>query len=483
MKDKRFYHDTFFMDAETALIEAKKNNRVYIGNPEIDGSQICYYAGDEEIPNAPYNCINVPLENVYNYFVSTRNRFPSEVNFNNTEYNQEEKNEFSEYFNTVLELAIKERDRIASILITEINSTKPDFTEEKWRIFIPTCRETTVMQYVSKNIAEAFEKLGFEVHFFIQENDLQVCKDSLPLLFKLHQCKPHIYVSINNPNNVVINEDTFLFTWFQDPMPILYNEEKLLIRQRDYFFTLFDKYKNALTKKGISEKNIFHQSFATNPNLFYKDDTIQKEDKIVFLGSDYNFEKEMNFDITECINLINKAIDKNRLSKEFLQQLAIAYQIKLDSLEMYIIPSLVRRRVVIWLCSLKNIKVEVYGTDKWLHTPEVKPFYKGLLPYGKEMSKVYNSAKYALAVHPQYRYQQRVIEISACGTIPIVYNCDLVSEDFNHEDNVLSFSTKEDLINIIGKSTKKDPSQIAEDISYKKMCETIIDKVKQELKG
>jgi hypothetical protein len=152
-----------------------------------------------------------------------------------------------------------------------------------------------------------------------------------------------------------------------------------------------------------------------------------------------------------------------------------------DYVATSLISSFVRRRVIIWMCSLENIEVEVYGTDKWLDNKEVAPFYKGLLPYGEEMSKVYNSATYAISAHPLYRYQQRVFEMSACDTIPLVYKCGITREEFFHEDNILSFSKFDELKNLIGAKPKKDSKQISEDISYKTLAQKIIDIVKNEV--
>lgn len=472
--------DTYFFSAKKALEIAKQQNRVETSVKSVDALQVCYYTADEKLSNTPKNCIYVPLENVFNYFVTTTNRFPKAISFEDSSFSMPEQAELNAAFGEILGSAQEERRSLMKVYVNEIKQNEPNFNDEKLRVFLPACRETTVMQYVSKNIAEAFEDLDCEVFYHIQD-ELGDCH-TLPLLHNLHDFNPHIIISINHLDNTFLHDNTFNFSWFQDPMPFLYNGEKVKIRQRDYIFTLFEEYKDLLIKKGVNKNHIYPQSFATNPKIFFKDESIKKENKIVFLGSDYNFEEGYTLD-EYCINDINEHIENNTLSEELIVKYAKEYGIEYSHFKTFLIPSFVRRKVILWLCSLENVNIEVYGTDTWLKTPEVVPFYKGLLPYGPKMAEVYNSAKYAIAAHPLYRYQQRVTEMSACDCIPIIYTCPLVSDVFLHEDNVLSFSTLEELKNCVDKLPKKDCMQIAEDVSYKKMATTIINTVKDEIKG
>ena len=77
--------DTYFLNSQEALKTALQNNRAFTSNPTVDGLQICYYDG-QKLPNAPLNCINVPLGQIVKYFSITRNRIPQYVNFDNSSY-------------------------------------------------------------------------------------------------------------------------------------------------------------------------------------------------------------------------------------------------------------------------------------------------------------------------------------------------------------------------------------------------------------
>lgn len=472
--------DTYFFSAKKALEVAKKQNRVETSVKTVDALQVCYYAGEEELENTLKNCIYVPLEEVYNYFISTKKRFPKAISFEDTEYSMPEQAELNAAFSEILGAAKEERSKLVDLYAEEIRLSKLDFNDKKLRVFIPACRETTVMQFVAKNIADAFEELGYEVFYNIQD-ELSDCS-TLTFLVNHLAFNPHITVNINHLSNDYISEDVFNFIWVQDPIPQLFNDQELNLRERDYFFTLVDEYNPVLRKKGLRESHLLSQSFATNPRLFFEDTSIKKENKIIFLGSDYNFEARLSATITDkFLQKLYSNIDNNELSPELIDLYAKELYISFDDMNTWIIASIVRRRIIIWLCSLKNIEIEVYGTDTWLNNPEVVPYYKGLLPYGEEMSKVYNSAKYSICAHPKYKYQQRIFEISACGSIPIVYDCPLMSEQFDHDDNILTFSTLSELEECIGKTPKKDPRQIAEDISYKNMVNTITDIVNKTL--
>ncbi len=478
---KQEHYDTYFFNEKEALRTAKQQNRISTSIKTITALQICYYTSNKKLKNAPANCIFLELENVYNYLVTTKNRFPKAISFERSTIDIQEQADIKQAFCEIMDSALKERENLVYLYAQRIFETIPDFNKKPLRVFIPASRETTVMQYVAKNIAEAFEEIGCEVLYFIQD-ELGTCTCNLPMLIALDEFKPHLTVNINHLNNTYINENIFNFVWFQDDMSILYDNTPIEIRGRDYIFVLTNTFKELLFKKNIDENKITYQPFATNPKLFLKKTDIEREDKIVFLGSDYNFENDEEIDENLKNELYNH-IDNNTLTFEKIKDISIKNNFDLEDFKTFIITSFVRRRVIVWLCSLENIKIEIYGTDTWLNNPEVIPYYKGLLPYGEEMAKVYNSAKYAIAAHPFYKYQQRLIEMSACGTIPIVYESPMLSEDFSHNENILSFSTKDELKKCIGQRPKKDPSQISEDISYKKMANKIIKTIKNDLEG
>ncbi len=473
---------TYFFDYKDAYKEARKQNKFTIFN----NLQICYYNGEHKVSPYP-NLMGVPLGELCDYLSETPNRGISEIKFINS-FSKLQQEEVLIYIDALQQIAWQKKNDIGSEYRKALEEQKPDFSEPLRILFITT-RITTVLQYVAKNLADAFNDLGYSTFVSIEQNAMQSWggNDSHGNaefawhLKNIYEYNPHIIFNLDWINNTFLNEAVFNFVWFQDPMPILYDDKEIVLREKDYIFTLFDEFKEALIKKGVEATKIMPQQFATNPKIFFRDESIKKENKIVFLGSDYGFEKDLNIS-DEMKNKIYDDIENNRLNEEDVMQYAKDANMDENYFRTSIITSFVRRRVVIWMCMLEGINIEVYGTDAWLQNPEVVPYYKGLLPYGEEMAKVYNSATYALSVHPQYRYQQRVFEISACGTIPLIYNCSLIKEEFFHEDNILSFSTLDELKGLIGQIPKKDPKEISEDISFEKMAKKIINIVENNIR-
>lgn len=107
-----------------------------------------------------------------------------------------------------------------------IKNLKPDFKDEKLRIFIPTSRYTTVMQYVSKAIYEVLKEYeNYEVELFIEETEFAPSNNPLPLLVAYNNFNPHVVISLNTILPFC-NEDVFNFIWFQDPMPFILSENE-----------------------------------------------------------------------------------------------------------------------------------------------------------------------------------------------------------------------------------------------------------------
>ena len=478
MSNKKVYKDTYFFNQENALEVAKQQNRSGMFND----LQICYYNPlDIPLQESYENLIPLPLEKIYDYMVETPNRMIKDINLS-SDLPSDLCQDIAKYITKSQKNAVQKKYDFGLEYKNAIKNAFLDF-DEPWRIFFLTSRHTTVLQYVIENIAEAFNGLGYDTFISKEQNDMQswhIDNNNAWHLKDIYEYNPHIVINLDNLNETLYNVSTFNFTWFQDSTAILYNKTKIDLNVRDYIFTLHDEFRDALIQKGVDKSKLFRQSFATNPKIFFENKLIKKENKVVFLGSNYNFHDKC--DISD--NLVEEIIDdikNNSVTKTKIQEYAVKSGLSKYTLEVWIIPSLVRKVSVIWMCQLENIDIEVYGTDSWLDVPEVAPYYKGLLSYGKEMAKVYNSAKYAIVAHSQYRYQQRLFEISACGAIPLVYKGQLLNEEFHHEENILSFNTLKELSLLIGKEPVKDSREISKDISYKNMAKKILDIVKNQL--
>ncbi len=484
------FKDTYFLNSATALKEAKQQNRVMC-TITIDGLQICYYNG-KKIKDSPKNFISVPLDKMDEYFSKTKNRFPQIINFDNTNYKEEEKESLRKYITDMSNKALIIRNELRIKYMRKIKLLQPDFKDKKLRVFVPACRETVVMQHVSADLASTFKSKGYEVKFFIQKNDMQGC-DSLSALKALYKFNPHITITINHLSNSYLNPNIFNVIWFQDLMPILTNEETIHTRKRDIFFsyqTLFDE---MLIKKGIHKKNIHRQFITTaDSTVFYEDKKIKRKNKIVFVGSHYSLKdsstlssflfhhEEIYFDL---IKIIEKGKD---LSRENIFKVFAKHKQRIHShpgFFNFIQQAMLRNISVNWMCSNKNTSVDLYGYHwKELNIESINKAFKGSATK-QEVLHIYNSAKYVLLASGQVINTQRLAEVIMCGAIPVIYDSrSITDEEDTWDDKCLYFKTEKDLHailknNIVPKKkfNDKDKKKFSYD-RFTKIIETNISK-------
>ncbi len=478
---KIFYEDSYFFNVEDAKKEALGNNDVFLGHPTIFGKQICYYNADEKIEGLPENCIWVPLENFYNFFYTTKYRIPKKVIVYNNDFETPlEAQLLSEQLINILKIAIKDRDKLIDLYIQENQNLEPDFKDEKLRIFIPTSRFTTVMQYVSKAIYEVLKQNDkYEVNLFIEETEFEALNDLLPINVEYHNFNPHIVININYLLSFC-NEDVFNFTWFQDPMPFIMSEEKYTKNKREYFFSLTSFFDECFERKGIPYER---QNFAINQDIFKVNNEIERTDKIVFIGSSYShivspFDLDKNM-IEELKVHFEKGLG---FSEVFIDEILQKYEIKRDILVQKVIPYIVRDFSVIWLCQSelsKKFEIEVYGWG-WEIYPEINKFFKGALNYGEDLVNIYSSAKYTFAPHPDYVIQQRVLEAISCGCQPILYDCRAKDNPPYHEDVLIYYKSKDELLNSFNVCNSEKFDSFIEKFTYKNFVEKILNLVEKE---
>ena len=471
--------DIYCFDSTTALEEAKKRKRVGTSNPHVDGLQICYYDG-EPIPHAPENCINVPIGNFYEYFLTTKNRLPEQIHFGNKEYSSEVKNELVSVIKQTLQSIVKERDALTGVLMNDAKQVKPDFSTPL-KVFLMASRETTVMQYISQNIADAFRKLGYEVFLSIEENDMQKIDTFLHMIHYV-QFKPHIMININHLNNSFLHEDVFNFIWFQDFMPILQNNQPIALRQRDVVYSLVPTIDLLLEKKAVPFNR---QSFCVNKTVFKPNETVVHENKIIFIGSSYASQVTAQYDQTP---LLKEAVDILNAGKEFTKKIihkwAEKYGFTVEYIQNHVLAYIVRDMTVLWLHKIHQqtgLPVEIYGWG-WERYDVLKPYCKGSVSYN-QVASLYNSAKYALVPHNIYVLQQRTLEAAACGCQPIVYDCRYNDTPPFYEESLEYFRTVDDIIRIIEKDSTKDLASIVDENSYEHLAGRIISTVKEQLKN
>lgn len=455
------YDDTYFLNPQEALAVATEQNRWGENNYNL---QVCYYDG-EIIESEFSNLIHLSLDNLVDELAQGVYRIPTKLDFTGLEISDSVKDDILANFNQSIAHAQNYREQYNFHYVQALRSMKLNFNEPL-RFHIMASTSTQVMQYVAKGIVDELESSGYNVFF-----DLRDGAEDSTCFRRLLQFNPHVTICLNHLNNGFLGPDVFNFIWFQDPMPMLLNDEEVQLRDRDYVYSLVPAIDKLLDKKGIPYER---QSFGINTNIYKKYENIKREKKIVFIGSSYA--KQIPDGHLELIDYLANAFhDGVVFTEEKIHNISAEFNIDKATLESRVIPFIVRDMSVIQLCRMRSeYEIEIYGFG-WDQYSDVAPYFKGPLQYGDDIAKVYNSATFAFAPHQQYVLQQRVLEASACGAIPIVYDCrDLADEPY--EEALVYFKTFNDLQNILLNKNvpQKDFTRLLEENSYKSFVGKIL---------
>jgi len=360
-----------------------------------------------------------------------------------------------------------------------MKNSAPDFSEPL-RFYLSASSSTQVMQYVSKNIADTLQAMGYEVLFELAQG-----MEDTGSLKNMSEFKPHATINVNHLHNSFLNDAVFNFAWFQDAMPILYSSQKIVLRKRDFVFHLIKGLEQTMLNAGIQSE---YQQFCMNQNIFKKREEVTKEKKIVFIGSSYNVlinNMKSDFLFDEILqNTIEIFEEKSCLTSSDIESLMQKYD-KPEKYISYIYGYLTRDYCVEKLCKIDTgaYKVEIYGVG-WDENPLVSKFYKGKVTYGEDISKIYNSAAYGYCVGG-YVLMQRTLECAFSETIPLVLDVRADKQDTYDArvEECMQFFKINELENILTSNTQeeKDFSFIQKEYSYEKFVHRMVDIVQKEL--
>ncbi|MBD3823134.1 MAG: hypothetical protein IE916_01315 [Epsilonproteobacteria bacterium] len=467
------FEDIYFLNPEEALRVAKEQNRWGANGYYL---QACYYEGERIESDLP-NLLHLPLENMVHDLAFGSNRIPTKIDFTGLDLSSDVKLSVLQSFNASMHQAQMARDELNRGYHLKLLNAKLDFSEPL-RCYLMASTSTQVMQFVSKNLAHALEKIGCEVLF-----DLFYGIEESSSLKKMAEFNPHIFININHLNNGFLNNEIFNIVWFQDPMPILSDDSKIGLRSRDIIYSL----SSMIMEKKFAPHMYEIQRFCVNRELFFRDESIPKEEKVVFIGSSHKaiLEKDIqNPRLFELYVLLKARLDNAEpITKEYVMELSKEYGVAFYDILLTPFAMAVREACVEWICKQQKLPVEVYGRY-WENNPVVAPFYKGEIPHGDKVAKIYNGAKYALVAHSFDMYQQRLPEMAACGTIPLSYNAvGMTEESYEYESSTLLFRTYDELVALMGKEPQESVERIAEDMSFEHFANRIVATVKERLEN
>jgi len=470
------HQDTYFLDRDRAYATAVNKYRVKLEHPTIDGLQICYHNG-EPFDDAPTNLICVPTENIYDFFMNTRLRIPYRLEFS-PETTEQETNEITNTYHELLSTMIKQKIKIRDHLNRELTTLQPIFKNIKqYRVYLIASRQTLVMQYAARYLAKAFQKLGHQVEFSIEQSDMECLSNGIWHQKLRYDFNPHITININHQNNNHLHEDVFNVIWWQDPMTQLLEQKSLHWRKRDIIYSIsptLDKYLET-----CDSPNIHRQPFCIDTTIFKAYPEIQKEEKIIFVGASYQgfIKHKINNRTLDVISYFNHFLEEEiTITHAIINQAATKFDIPFERVFWKLYHYSIRRKAVQWICQNNKFPVEIYGYG-WENDPIVSEFFKGSIAHGPALAKIYNSAQYALVVHPFEINSQRLSEVAACGATPLVFDCRHFAEPPYWEDQCLYFNSFNSLQNALSKKPKKLASNIAQYSTYEKFAKNIINQV------
>lgn len=466
--DSTRIEDTYFSNFADAKVQAQQQLFLDHGKGKL---QLCFYDGRKQEEYGLPNLINLPISMIPNFFVESDFRIPTNIIHCRKEEVEDK-----------IFQAEQKRTELLNILLQKIK--KQDITlNGKPRIYFSVDYNGKVVENIYRLLESAFKSNGWETYFDI--NDSTSLMDDYKRARSIFKFKPNVVFTINRFRSGLINQSTFHFSWYMDPTLNLYDDSSFTVRHRDFFFYLIENFRDALINKGIPPKKLDKQSFACDPAFINHSRNKKKEDKVVFIGNDYFKVCDPTYKYaksTTLINLVTELFESKQINNSNLDTFATKLLNeglikRKEHFEMYIFPAVVRVQVLKWLCEVSPIPIEIYG-DGWENYPEINQYHKGTLTSKEAVIKICCHAKYSLLAHPEYFYQQRLLESSACGSIPVIYVGQNNREEFHHYNSSLIFTTKSQLKDMLTSEPTLPPNLISKELTYDSIVKSVEEKIR-----
>ncbi|MBF0419577.1 MAG: tetratricopeptide repeat protein [Magnetococcales bacterium] len=471
--------DSFFLDRDLARKTALQKN-YFPQTPAVNGLQVCYYSG---LPcnDAPENLINIPMDELENFFIESNLRFPKAVEFSlENKISMIEGIKLSELLERIQGL----KRKLTHDYCIKCISSGPIFRQnERLRVFLTASRLTTVLQYSSRNLAKSLKKLGCDVCLIVEERNIEE-NNFVQVMKKKFEHNPHVVINIDHLSNTILHPNVFNVVWWQDLMPEISEGKILPWRERDIALSAYPQFDPYIEKTGA--KKVYRQDLCVDTDIFRPIIPLENRKKIVFVGSSHRLKVKINKESIAVIKQLKNMMDEGYIfTNETLHVLCDTYNIKSfsymrDNLFLFV----VRDGIVEWLCSMANtldLDVEIYG--RWWEENEiVRPYFKGELKHGEELARIYNESRYAISATGYVVKSQRLSEIAACGCLPVVYDARPFCEPPHWDNECLFFRTRDQLRQQFSQTPQGDPMVIARNSSYDGMAINILDMIRNHLR-
>lgn len=358
------------------------------------------------------------------------------------------------------------------------------------KVYIPTSRFTTALQYHARDCEIVLKELGFEVLLSIEQNDLMTYS-IYQRTADLSYFFPDIIFSIDHFRKELDPKEIVHVNWIQDPLPWIMNTDapKKMTEMDIILNALFTS--KELMNYGYSLNKIIDGPIGVNERIYYKHVVTAdfhekyKADIIAFSNAG---DPDKGF--AEFCNQIKPLIDQNHGAEEFFYQLyrrvyknacngknlyskdqykeliekeMIKLKWSIEENALYQIAEMFRQSVgyrilrsvpLEWLAE-KGYDLKIYG-DEWVTHKKLKKFAMGRAENGEMLSKIIACSKIVIGTNQGMTTHPRVGETFLSGTM---YIGPEIPKEFDYADievfleknkEVILYKDKKDLFYQVG---------------------------------
>lgn len=428
-------------------------------------------------------------EETCEWFNNLMYELPSFV-FGNLEHNKEVIKIINELKNN-RKLDFKENyDKVVSYyvklgktgIIERINSEMP-------KVYIPTGRFTTALQYHARDCKVVLEELECEVLLSIEKNDLQIY-NVFQRMTDLAEFLPDLILSIDHLREEIDPKELVHVTWIQDPLPRIMNyEAPKKLTSMDVILNAFFSSED-LINFGYPVQKMIAGPIGVNDRIYYERDIEPefykkyKADIIAFSNTG-DHEKgfsdfckqikpliDQNYQIKEVFYKLYQKIYKNAYNgvnvyskvqyKELIHKEMVKNKWSIDSDKTGQIAEMFRHSVgyrilrsvpLEWLAE-SGYDLKIYG-DEWVNHKKLKKYAMGRAENGEVLSKIINCSKIVVGTNQSITTHPRVGEAYLSGSlyigseVPKEYDYADIEIFLKKNEEILLYKNKKELFNLI----------------------------------
>ncbi len=403
-----------------------------------------------------------------------------------------------EYFKGLI--TIKESENIQDRVISYYRSA--EFRQRqldiaagriKPRVMIETSRWTTFLKYCADDFRRAFEQLGCQTCFLIEENDIQRISNCLQIR-QMDEFRPDVYFMVSFARTAMSEmfpRELPFIAYLQDRCDKLWQMEDRSIRRlfspQDLLVCLVKEYQDYLTDKQVPDWQTMIMPVPVDPEMFYPVPSTHplaarlscEVSYVKHGGGDTdkimeNWIRENHLDGTmenlkplgdyfwQWFNLFRNEPQRHWAERIFHEEVDQNFGRRLDEKQLNVLHQMVTQfaTVVYTACRRRyylegfidaGLDLRLYGHG-WQDDRIFGKFSGGIIDRSQDLLGVYNFSKINLHMQPYITMHQRVVECALSGGFMMI--ADIPQEDdwgkardyFDENHEVVFFGSSADMI-------------------------------------